>query len=63
MPYRSDEGNEEEKLSKKMTLLNLLIKSLKVLHPFMPFVTEEIWSSMPVSNKKLLIVEKWPLSP
>jgi valyl-tRNA synthetase len=57
------EGNEEEKLSKKMTLLNLLIKSLKVLHPFMPFVTEEIWSSMPVSNKKLLIVEKWPLSP
>ncbi len=28
----------------------------------MPFVTEEIWSMMPLENKKLLIVEKWPAS-
>jgi len=26
----------------------------------MPFVTEEIWSMMPIENKKLLMVEKWP---
>ena len=34
---------------------------LKALHPFMPFVTEEIWSMMPQKNKNLLLVEKWPI--
>ncbi len=35
--------------------LNIL---LRALHPFMPFVTEEIWSMLPKDNKKLLMVEK-----
>ncbi len=53
-------GTDEEKLSRKYFLLNTLVDILKVLHPFMPFVTEEIWNLMPVDNKKLLMVEKWP---
>ena len=32
---------------------------LKALHPFMPFVTEEIWGSLP-NRPNLLMVEKWP---
>ncbi len=32
---------------------------LTTLHPFMPFVTEEIWSSLP-DKKDLLMVERWP---
>ncbi len=43
------------------THLNTL---LKALHPFMPFITEEIWSMMPAGNtthkENLLLVEKWP---
>ncbi len=35
---------------------------LKLLHPFMPFLTEEIWSKLPIKDKKLLIVESWPRS-
>ena len=40
-------------------LRELLRTSLTLLHPFMPFVTEEIWSSLP-ETKNLLIVEPWP---
>jgi valyl-tRNA synthetase len=53
-------GVERDILSRKQTLLHILVKSMKVLHPFMPFITEEIWASLPISNKKLLIIEKWP---
>jgi valyl-tRNA synthetase len=53
-------GTEKEILSRKQFLLHTLDKILKILHPFMPFVTEEIWTMMPIENKKLLMVEKWP---
>lgn len=44
-------------------LLNLILKeNLIVLHPFMPFVTEELWSIIHDNkNKNLLMVEKWPI--
>ena len=57
--------DEEIKNSRQTLLVEILEKSLKILHPFMPFVTEEIWSMMPETtnnNKKLLMVEKWPIN-
>ena len=47
------------KNSRQKTLLTILNTSLKILHPFMPFVTEELWSFIP--NQKMLIVENWPI--
>jgi len=41
-------------------LVYVLANCLKLLHPFVPFVTEEIYSFLPVKDKKALIVEKWP---
>lgn len=38
----------------------LLTASLKLLHPFMPFVTEEIWSSLPHKESEFLMVASWP---
>ncbi len=39
-------------------LYHLLTNILKLLHPFMPFITEEIWSQLP--HNSLLIIAKWP---
>ncbi len=58
-PILSKTGSAEA-LSRQVFLISALEKILKVLHPFMPFITEEIWSHMPIQNKKLLMVEKWP---
>ncbi|MEK7201302.1 MAG: valine--tRNA ligase [Patescibacteria group bacterium] len=46
------------KASRQALLLSLLNDTLKLLHPFMPFVTEEIWSSLP-GTKDLLMVAPW----
>jgi valyl-tRNA synthetase len=43
------------------TLYYILEKSLKLLHPFMPFITEEIWSSLPEKESELLMVAPWPV--
>jgi valyl-tRNA synthetase len=51
------ENNNAE--SAKTLLYTQLITLLKALHPFIPFVTEEIWSMLP-NHKNLLIIEKWP---
>ena len=48
------------KSSAQRMLLEILSTSLKLLHPFMPFITEEIYSILPLKNKTLLLVEKWP---
>ncbi|MBO5872784.1 MAG: valine--tRNA ligase [Clostridia bacterium] len=33
---------------------------LKLLHPFMPFITEEIWQSLPHGDGESIMIEKWP---
>ncbi len=52
--------DEKNKLSAQWVLWTILTTTIKALHPFMPFVTEEIWGMLPIKNKKLLLVEKWP---
>ncbi len=44
----------------RLILFYILITVIKLLHPFMPFVTETIWAELPIKNKKLLMVEEWP---
>jgi len=47
--------------SSKYTLIYLLKEQLKALHPFMPFITEEIWGLIhDGKSEKLLIIEEWP---
>ncbi|ACV29265.1 Valine--tRNA ligase [Anaerococcus prevotii] len=51
--------DKEAKANVKKVLLYVLKNMLVLLHPFMPFITEEIYSSLP-NKKDLLIVEDWP---
>jgi valyl-tRNA synthetase len=53
--------DEAAKHSRKQLLLHTLEKMLIVLHPFMPFVTEEIWSSFSTKDANMLIVTPWPV--
>ncbi len=46
--------------SRARLLVTLLDRTLRLLHPFMPFVTEEIYQSMPTKDAQFLMVAKWP---
>jgi valyl-tRNA synthetase len=50
-------GTDEEKAASYAVLEQLLLESLKMLHPFMPFITEEIYQIF--HPGKILMVEKW----
>ncbi len=53
--------NKKEKEQAIGVLLYVLATSLKLLHPFIPFITEEIYQTLPIKNKqKCLMVETWP---
>lgn len=51
-----EEGDNE---THKWVLWQVLYRSLKLLHPFMPFITEEIYQKLPSKPKEALIVEDW----
>lgn len=54
--------SQKEKEKTQKVLVYVLFNFLKLLHPFMPFITEEIYQRLPLKNKKkCLMVEKWPI--
>ncbi len=54
-PVLYGKGNEGSKEAAQHTVLYVLKTSLKLLHPFMPFVTEEIWQHISGPNVFLII--------
>ena len=52
--------NKADRRAAQYLLLDILKTNLKLFHPFMPHITEEIWTHIPLPEKSLLIIEKWP---
>jgi valyl-tRNA synthetase len=53
------QGDSRTQETTRALLLRGLDVSLRLLHPFMPFVTEQIWQSLP-DRREPLIVSRWP---
>ncbi|MDI6821936.1 MAG: valine--tRNA ligase [Actinomycetota bacterium] len=52
-----------ERLTAQHVLLWVLGGTLRLLHPFMPFVTEEIWQRLPaLPTRKSIVIAPWPKS-
>jgi valyl-tRNA synthetase len=56
--YLEESKNSKTKETNK-TLIYVLAGTIKLFHPFIPFVTEALWNKMPIKDKSLLIIEKW----
>ena len=52
-------ADQEAAQATRMTLTWVMSNTLKLLHPFMPYITEEIWQTLPHEGEAL-IVSKWP---
>ena len=50
-----------DKESTKSTLCYILTGILKMLHPFMPFVTEEIYQMLPVKDSESIMISNYPI--
>ena len=54
--------DKNAKLARQFVLHECLTASLKLLHPFMPYVTETVWQYAPseIKDSELLLIARWP---
>ena len=58
-PRLADGASRESRLTAENVLCYVLSNTLKLLHPFMPFITEEIWQTLPHEGDSIMI-SPWP---
>ncbi|MDE7017219.1 MAG: class I tRNA ligase family protein, partial [Lachnospiraceae bacterium] len=58
--YSKEETDDQCKNAALWTLKNVLIQALKLLHPYMPFITEEIFCTLQ-SEEESIMVSAWPV--
>ena len=55
------DGETAAKMSRASVLITILKQVIIMLHPFMPFITEEIWVHIPQRKPGLLMIQEWPV--
>ena len=58
-PRLYGKDTEESRYAAQKTLVEVLRGSMELLHPFMPFITEEIWQHLPHEGETIMLA-KWP---
>lgn len=60
----SDSTDEKTKRTTRLVLVHVLETILRLLHPFAPFMTEEIWQSLPKTDKapESIMIAPWPVA-
>lgn len=56
--FYADDGKDKDEC--RMAAAWVMDQILKILHPFMPFVTEELWNTLSTSRDTNLILATWP---
>jgi len=59
-PALYGERSPAERAGAQSALLTALEGALRLLHPFMPFVTEEIWQRLPNRSGRSIMIAPWP---
>jgi valyl-tRNA synthetase len=54
-PVLNQRDDNESKLATQHTMIRVLANSLQLLHPIMPFITEEIWQKLPTTQESIMI--------
>ena len=57
---RLNSGDDKAAQTARDMLVYIMSNTLKLLHPFMPFITEEIWQTLPHEGESIMISE-WPV--
>ncbi len=58
--YGSGEGLARSSDTARQVLFHVLKRSMQIIHPFMPFITEEIWDKIKGPDDGLILVSDWP---
>lgn len=64
-PILNGDASDEEKQATRVTLVSVLESTLRLAHPFMPFITEELWQQVaPLANKSgpTICLQPYPVS-
>jgi len=54
-PVLNQRDDNKSKLATQHTMIKVLANSLQLLHPIMPFITEEIWQKLPTTQESIMI--------
>ncbi|MGL5206765.1 MAG: valine--tRNA ligase [Acidaminococcaceae bacterium] len=60
-PRLYNKENAEERATAQHVICEVLSSSMKLLHPYMPFITEEIWQCLPHEGESIMVAA-WPES-